>query len=90
MVPLRMVLRKLRDRSGTTSIQIISKRRGKYKVVKTIGSNGIEQQIQKPVFLEKLDIERLNGQTKLFISENDTVIEQLFETLKCRYQNRWA
>src|SRR5665647_1086348 len=81
IVLLRMFLRKLKNRSGSTCIQIISKQRGKYKVVKTIGSSDNEQQIQKLVFLAKQEIERLNGQSKLFISENDTVIEQLFETL---------
>lgn len=82
MVLLRMFLRKLKNRSGSTSIQIISKQRGKYKVAKTIGSSDNEQQIQKLVYLGKQEIERLNGQWKLFISENDTVIEQVFETLR--------
>ena len=66
MVLLRMFLRKLKNRSGSTSIQIISKQRGKYKVVKTIGSSDNEQQIQKLVFLGKQEIERLNSQSKLF------------------------
>jgi hypothetical protein len=81
MVLLRMFLRKLKNRSGSTSIQIISKQRGKSKVVKTIGSSDNEQQIQKLVFLGRQEIERLNDRSKLFISENDTLIEQVFETL---------
>ncbi len=76
-----MFLRKKKNKSGSISIQIISKERGKYKVVKTIGSSDNEQQIQKLVFLAKQEIERLNSQSKLFISENDAVIEQVFETL---------
>ena len=78
---LRMFLRKLKNRSGSTSIQIISKERGKYKVIKTIGSSDNEQEIQKLVFLAKQEIERLNAQSKLFISENDSIVEQVFETL---------
>jgi len=78
---LAMFLRKLKNRSGSTSIQIISKERGKYKVLKTIGSSNNEQEIQKLVFLAKQEIERLNAQPKLFISESDTVIEQVFEAL---------
>ena len=78
---LCMFSRKLKNRSGSTSIQIISKERGKYKVVKTIGSSHNEQEIQKFVFLAKQEIERLNAQPKLFISESDTVIEQVFEAL---------
>ena len=78
---LGMFLRKLKNRSGSVSIQIISKERGKYKVVKTIGSSSNEQEIQKLVFLGKQEMERLNAQTELFISESDTVIEQVFEAL---------
>lgn len=62
-----MFLRKKKNKSGSISIQIISKQRGKYKVVKTIGNNDNEQQIQKLVFLGKQEIERLNGQSKLFV-----------------------
>lgn len=76
-----MFLRKKKNKSGSISIQIISKQRGKYKVVKTIGNSDNEQQIQKLVFLGKQEIERLNGQSKLFVWENDTVIEQVFETI---------
>lgn len=78
---LGMFLRKKKNNSGSTSVQIISKGRGKYKVVKTIGSSDIEQEIQKLVFLARQEIERLNAQPKLFISESDTVVEQVFEAL---------
>lgn len=72
---LCMFLRKLKNRIGSISIQIISKERGKYKVVKTIGSSNNEQDIQKLILLGRQKIERLNTQSKLFISESDTVIE---------------
>lgn len=72
---LCMFLRKLKNRIGSISIQIISKERGKYKVVKTIGSSNNEQDIQKLILLGRQEIERLNTQSKLFISESDTVIE---------------
>ena len=76
-----MFLRKKKNKSGSISVQIISKERGKYKVVKTIGSSRNEQDVQKLVFIAKQEVERLNAQSKLFISENDTVIEQAFEAL---------
>ena len=76
-----MFLRKLPNRSGSTSIQIISKVRGKYKVIKSIGSGNNEQEIQKLVYLGKQEIERLNAQQKLFISENDTLVEHAFDAL---------
>ena len=78
---LLMFLRKLKNRSGSTSIQIISKERGKYKVLKTIGSSNNEQEIQKLVLLGRQEMERLNAQSKLFVSENDSIVEQVFEAL---------
>src|ERR1035437_6955184 len=78
---LDMFLRKLKNRSDSISVQVISKQRGKYRVVKTIGSSDNEQEIQKLVFLGKQEIERLSTQPRLFVSENDTVVEQVFEAL---------
>ncbi|MEO6837415.1 MAG: hypothetical protein ABI185_03445, partial [Ginsengibacter sp.] len=78
---LYMFLRKLKNRSGSTSVQIIFKERGKYRVIKTIGSSNNEQEVQKLVLLARQEIERLNAQPKLFISESDTVIEQVFQSL---------
>ena len=61
-----MFLRKLKNRSGSVSVQIISKSGGKYKVVKTIGSGRTEQEIEKLYYLGKQEIERLSFQPKLF------------------------
>jgi transposase len=76
-----MFLRKKKNSSGSISVQIISKSSGKYTVVKTIGSSDIEQEITKLTYLGKQEIERLSGQQKLFISENDTIVEQVFSVL---------
>ena len=78
---LPMFLRKLKNRSGSTSIQIITKERGKYKVVKTIGSSNNDQELLKLEFLGKQEIDRLRGQSKLFVSERDALVEQVFEAL---------
>ena len=78
---LCMFVRKLKNRSGSISVQIISKERGKYKVVETVGSSNNEQEIQNLTFLAKQKIGRLNAQSKLFISESDTIVEQVFEAL---------
>ena len=37
--------------------------------------------IQKLFYLAKQELERISSQGKLFISENDTVVEQVFSTL---------
>lgn len=81
LVYLSMFLRKKKNKSGSISVQVISKERGKYKVVKTIGSSNNEQEIQKLMFLGKQQIDRLIIQPKLFVSQNDTVVEQVFEAL---------
>ncbi len=79
---LGMFLRKLKNRSGSVSIQIISKSSGRYKVIKTIGSSNSEQEILKLTYLAKQEIERLDNQSKLFVSENDMLVEQVFSALK--------
>ena len=76
-----MFLRKNPNRSGSTSVQIISKTGGKYKVVKTLGSGRSEQEIQKLWHLGKQEMERLSAQSKIFISDQDTVVEQVMESL---------
>ncbi len=76
-----MFLRKLKNRSGSVSVQIISKSTGKYKVLKTIGSSSDEKEVQKLVYLAKQEIERISQQPELFISERDTIVEQVFSSL---------
>lgn len=76
-----MFLRKLKNRSGSTSVQIISKSGGKYKVIKTIGCGKNDQEVQKLVYLGKQEIERLSLQSGLFVSEKDVTVEQTIKTL---------
>jgi len=81
MVFLGMFLRKKANKSGSISFQIISKSSGKYKVFKTVGCAHTEQEAAKLTFLAKQEIERLSAQQKLFISEQDIVVEQVFSSL---------
>lgn len=81
VVYLRMFIREKRNSSGSVSVQIISKSTGKYKVVKTIGSSSNEQEIIKFVYLGQQEIERISCQPKLFVSENDTMVEHVFSLL---------
>ena len=75
-----MFIRKLRNRSGSTSIQIISKANGKYKGAKTIGNSYNEQEIEKLYFIAKQEKEKITSQSKLFISETDIIIEQVISS----------
>lgn len=76
-----MFVRKLKNRSGSLSVQVIQKVKRRYKVVKTIGSATAQQEIDKLVGLAKQEIERLTAQPKLFNSESDAAIEQAFAVL---------
>lgn len=76
-----MFVRKKPNSSGSTSIQLISKIYGKYKVYKTIGCATTQQEIEQLTYLAKQEIEKLTGQPKLFISESDAAIEQAYSTL---------
>ena len=77
-----MFIRKNKNRSGSISVQIISKSTGKYKVLKTIGCGGTEQEIQNLTYLANQEIERLSNQPKLFVSEKDSIVDQVFSVLE--------
>ena len=76
-----MILRKKKNHSGSISVQIISKSRGKYKVIRTIGNGRTDQEIQKLYFLGKQALEDLSMQPQLFVSETDTIVESIFSSL---------
>ena len=78
---LVMFLRNLKNRSGSVSVQIIQKLRGKYKLVKTVGCGRTEQELTKLTLLGKQEIERLSKQMELFVWEDDFQIEQIFLNL---------
>lgn len=78
---LAMFLRNLKNRSGSISVQIIQKERGKYKVLKTIGSGRSEQDITRLTYLGKQEIEQLSMQSQIFVWENDLQVEQIFSNL---------
>lgn len=76
-----MFIRKFRNRSGSTSVQIISKGRGKYKVVKTIGSAFSEQDINILHHQARHEIVVLEKSRSLFLFQEDALIESFLNTL---------
>jgi transposase len=78
---LWVFLRQLKNRSGSISVQIISKSTGKYKVVKTIGCAHSEQELKKLIYLGNQELDRLSNQQKIFVSKQDTIIENVFSEL---------
>ena len=77
-----MFVRKKPNASGSLSIQVVQKIRGKYKLVKTIGCAITQRDIENLVNLAKQEIEKLSLQPKLFESETDTTVEKVFASLK--------
>lgn len=76
-----MFLRQLKNRSGSISVQVISKSSGKYKVVKTIGCAHSEQELEKLTYLGNQELDRLSNQQNIFVSKQDTIIEHVFSEL---------
>lgn len=77
----KMYIRNKNNASGSVSVQVIQKIRGKYKVIKTIGSATTQQEIINLENLARQEIERLSNQYKMFASEKDAAIEQAFSIL---------
>jgi transposase len=76
-----MFVRSKKNRSGSVSIQIISKARGRYKVVKTLGSATTRQEIERLTRLAEQEIERLSEPLSLFFSQDDILVDKVFESL---------
>lgn len=77
-----MFLRQKKNKSGSVSVQIISKDRGKYKVLKTIGSGSTDQQIATLTYQGKQEISKIEAQRGLFIFEDDALIESFLSQLQ--------
>jgi transposase len=76
-----MFIRQLKNRSGSTSIQVISKFHGKYKVHKSLGSATTQQKIDELILQAKQEIKNAEQQRELFISQSDALADELLETL---------
>lgn len=75
-----MFIRKKKNKSGSISIQIISKAKGKYKLVKTIGSSSDEEELIILLSKANYELEKIKGQQNLFVSEKDIRIESYLST----------
>ena len=76
-----MFVRPKKNASGSVSIHIISKSRGRYKVVKSLGSATTRQEIERLTRLAEQEIERLTEPLSLFSSQNDILVEKVFESI---------
>jgi transposase len=76
-----MFIRKKRNSSGSISVQVIQKIKGRNKIQRNIGSATTQQEIEKLVNLARQEISKLTAQPNLFLSESDVAIEQAFAIL---------
>ena len=77
-----MFIRRKKNDSGSTSVQIIQKNGGKYKVVQTIGSSITEKDILVLEEKGKQAIIRIQGQQSLFLPHQDITIESYLSQLQ--------
>ena len=69
-----MFVRKKNNKSGVISVQVIDKSSGKYKLVKTVGSNGKPDVVEKLVLKAEQWIKEKTGAVELdFTDELKTV-----------------
>jgi transposase len=76
-----MFVRVKPNKSGSTSVQVISKANGKYIVVSTIGSSKDSQEIAVLKIQAQSKIKELEAQQSLFVLEEDAKIESFLSTL---------
>ena len=77
-----MFIRENKNRSGSISIQIVSKQRGVYKVIKTVGCATDVRTLEKLKNEAQIVIEELLGYKKsLFLSEKDEIVEKTMRSL---------
>jgi transposase len=76
-----MFVRKKKNKSGTISIQIINKNRGKYKVLKTIGCANTNREEELMILLAKTEMEKISGNQSLFVEYDDLVVENFVNSI---------
>ena len=76
-----MFYRRKKNKSGSVSIQIISKHQGIYKVIQTIGCAFDEQEIVVLEHQAHQEILRLQKQPSLFVNQDDAFLEAFLKSL---------
>lgn len=76
-----MFVRKKKNKSGSVSIQIISKNRRKYKVIKTIGCATTVREEELLRLLANTELERLEGKQSLFQEPEDLIVDNFVNSI---------
>lgn len=77
-----MFIRQKKNKSGSVSVQIISKAYSRYKVVKTIGNSHTQDGLSLLLHQAKHELFKLQKQTSLFVSGDDAKIESFLNSLQ--------
>ena len=77
-----MFIRKKGNKSGSTSVQLVSNHKGKYKVEQTIGSSSSQEQLELLYQKGKHELLGQQKQITLFVSTEDAQLESYLGTLK--------
>lgn len=77
-----MFVRKKKNKSGSISVQIVSKSHGKYKVIKSLGSSADPTILFRLALNAKQEIQRLESNPCLFIFEKDALIESFLSEVQ--------
>ncbi|HPS72642.1 MAG TPA: IS1634 family transposase [Bacteroidales bacterium] len=76
-----MFVRKKKNKSGSQSLQIISKTGGKYKVIKTIGCATTKREEEFLLLISNAELERLSLNQSLFEEHDDLVVENFVNSI---------
>jgi transposase len=77
-----MFIRKNNNRSGSVSIQIITKSSNRYKLIATIGCARTMQEEEVLLYKARAEIERLQGLQSFFVEHDDTIVESFVNSLR--------
>jgi transposase len=77
-----MFIRKKKNRSGNISVLIVDKSRGVSRVLKSFGSSNTAQGVELLYQKARQYIQSLSGQTSLFTSVDDAIIESYLRSIK--------
>lgn len=76
-----MFIRQKRNKSGSTSVQIISKEGGNYKVIKSLGHSSSHEVITKLLQSAKEALSEMLNTQSIFSYINDTLLESMISEL---------
>ncbi len=76
-----MFVRKKINKSGSISVQVISKIKGKSKLIKTIGSSKDDNVINELIIKAKKFIDSYGGQQELDFTDNISSIKSIFNKI---------